>query len=110
MSPAEYEFREISAAVGLRDDIERAFISKHGGLATWLLSHARVEAAQAMRALIDIAPTDIDAIRSLQNDVQRHRDLIDWMQQAVEKGREAWEKMSRAEQEAMVGALGLDDA
>lgn len=78
------------AAVALADKIESDFITQHGGLATYLLAAARKSAADALMALTDVDPDDAKEIRRLQNEIQRQRDLTEWMAQAVEAGNFEW--------------------
>jgi hypothetical protein len=102
VSAYEYQRRHLAmTAVALADKIEGDFIAKHGGLATWLLAQARKEASEALMALADVDPDDLKQIRNLQNIIHRHRDLTDWMAQAVETGNFEWNSLSMGDREAL---------
>jgi hypothetical protein len=51
-----------------------------------VLSKARREAADAIAALVDMAPSDAAAIARLQNEVKRFADLVRWLQEIVNEG------------------------
>ena len=51
-----------------------------------VLSKARREAADAIAALVDTAPSDAAAIARLQNEVKRFADLVRWLQEIVNEG------------------------
>jgi hypothetical protein len=98
MSLGAYETRLAREAFKIEEKIERDFVSKEGGLASWLLSVSRKEAVTAMSALVDADPTDTETIRAWQNDVKRNRDLVTWIRAARELGQEAWTALSAAQQ------------
>jgi hypothetical protein len=94
-----------SAAVSLADKIEADFVATHGGLAAYLIVQARKEAGDALMGLADVDPKDHDTIQKLQNDVQRHRDLTQWMANAIEDGEIAWRQLDAGEREAIVQTI-----
>ena len=51
-----------------------------------VLAKARREAADAIAALVDTAPSDAAAIARLQNEVKRFADLVRWLQEIVNEG------------------------
>ena len=51
-----------------------------------VLAKARREAADAIAALVDMAPSDAAAIARLQNEVKRFADLVRWLQEIVNEG------------------------
>jgi hypothetical protein len=109
MNRESFETKLAQEAVRRSDELERDFIVKGGGLGAWLLAASRTEAADALRRLVDVDPADHETIRKLQNDVQRSRDLLEWMHAVVESGRDAWQKLTTSDQEDLVRVLGLED-
>jgi hypothetical protein len=51
-----------------------------------VLAKARREAAEAIAALVDQAPSDAAAIARLQNEVRRFADLVRWLKEIVNEG------------------------
>jgi hypothetical protein len=51
-----------------------------------VLAKARREAADAIAALVDTAPSDAAAIARLQNEVKRFADLVRWLREIVNEG------------------------
>jgi len=55
--------------------------------AHWILRRSKAEAAEALVQLIDVDPTDANAVRKLQNDVRRYADLVRFMSETIISGR-----------------------
>jgi hypothetical protein len=51
-----------------------------------VLAKAKAQAADAIAALVDMAPSDAAAIARLQNEVKRFADLVRWLQEIVNEG------------------------
>ena len=51
-----------------------------------VLAKAKAQAADAIAALVDTAPSDAAAIARLQNEVKRFADLVRWLQEIVNEG------------------------
>lgn len=113
MNAYEYQRRHLAQqAVRLADKIERDFVATDGGVATYLLAQARKEAGDALMALADTEPTDVEEIRRLQNIVHRHRDLTEWLAAAAEAGRDEWHTMTDGERDAVAQTVNpqeIDD-
>jgi hypothetical protein len=105
MSLGAYEARLAREAIKIDEKIDRDFVNKEGGLASWLLSASRKEAIKAMSDLVDADPTETETIRALQNDIKRNRDLVTWIQGARDLGQEAWMKLSQLQQEEIERAV-----
>lgn len=105
MNVDQYLKRIAMAQVALADKIEKDFVATHGGLATYLLATAREQASDAMISLADVDPNDTKAIMHLQNEVQRFRDLSEWMSRAVEQGNEAWNHLDAGEQAVLTDMI-----
>ena len=65
------------------------------------------QAIDAMRALIELPPVPENApgIMVLQSDIKRHRDLVQWMSDVGEQGREAWMRLSEEERETIASVM-----
>lgn len=86
---------EYLEAMRLAEDIEREFIGQPGPI-LYLLDRAREAAIQAMERLTWADPADPVKILTLQNDVKRYRDMVQWIREALAAGDEAW-KTKRAD-------------
>lgn len=59
---------------------------------------ARGEAEEAMEALKDADPEDSKLIRKLQNDIYRAESIIDWLNQTIEAGEQAFAILDQPEE------------
>jgi hypothetical protein len=110
MADDALERRLAQNAVTLSDKIESDFIASHGGPSAYILIRAKDDATEAMLALADVAPTDAKTIMALQYDIQRFRQLIGWMREAIEHGQEAWHKIkSQGQEELAETVFGAGD-
>lgn len=103
-----YEYmrkRVAMARIALADKIESDFISKHGGLASYIVACSREEAGDAVMDLTTADPTDAKEIQRLQNIVHRHTQHMQWLAGAAERGEEAWSMLKEEEQEAIANAI-----
>jgi hypothetical protein len=96
MTPAEHE--EV-LLMQVFDQFDLGISKPEGAPITWILAQAQAAAMEAMKGLIDIDPENAKGIRMLQNEVQRNRDLTEWMRKAVISGHEIYQRMTRAERD-----------
>lgn len=86
-----------------------------------MLALARRHAAAAMFQLVMVDPSQAEAVRSLQNEVRRYDDLVEFVKHVITAGKEADNKLSNDEKaefasifaspetRAEIDALGLGD-
>jgi hypothetical protein len=117
LTPEQYEARLAFQAIeqwraqsGLADEIENGFVATQGNLATHLLAQAHAQAIDALTAMIDVEPDDPKAVRELQNEVKRFRDLARWMMKASAEGAEAWEAMKQIDQETLAALINPQES
>ena len=55
----------------------------------FLSTRAEQEAQEAVNRLLETDPADALKVAGVQNDIRRHRELVKWMTDGIEAGREA---------------------
>lgn len=95
--------KTIRRALDLGNQIEADRLS--GGPLTRLVAYARKGAIEAIRALLDADPTDAKEIYRLKNEVERFRELVDWVRDAQTAAEEHWQTLSEQEREEVIGLL-----
>jgi hypothetical protein len=98
---------EVLAAVERAALIERDFLTRQGGPILFILSKARAEATEAIAELITVDPAETRAIMALQNEVQRYRDLLKWLAEAISLGNDAVMLIDEEARDDIREALGL---
>ena len=95
MTFEDWKIREVERAVYAADaminDLERV---TGGGPLAHMLNRARVEAGIALNLLVDANAEDPKLIRHLQNEVNRHRDLVRWVWQAISDAQDKEKEIS----------------
>lgn len=76
----------------------------------WLLASARERAAQAMRNLVEIDPTDTAKIIILQGQAAAYSDLIDDCRALLNRGKEADRQLDEAARIEIADVLSIDEA
>jgi hypothetical protein len=89
--------RAVYRADEIINDLERV---TGGGPLAHMLHRARIAAGVALDALVDVNPEDSQLIRTLQNEVQRHRDLVLWIGDAIRAAEDADKQLSVLEKRA----------
>ncbi len=107
MSDLSYE--DLLRTVDLAAQIHGDLLAKGGGPVAHILKRARGEAAEALAALIVVDPTQVEEIRKLQNEVNRYRDLVRFLSDAVSAGLEAETMLSKEDREDLLETLGLTE-
>jgi hypothetical protein len=77
---------ELVAAAELGDEAKRFLESDLGRC---ILGMAEQEVHLAQEALAEVDPTDIEAIRKLQNHAKLYRQFNDWLKELLDKGEAA---------------------
>jgi hypothetical protein len=72
-----------------------------GGPILHLLACSRAEAAEALLALIDADAEEPKIIRSLQNKIKMHLNLLEWSKKSINEGEQIYQKMKIEEREDM---------
>lgn len=93
--------RLIDASADLELQIEKD--AKHRPVII-ILAKARSEAMKAMKALVMVDCQQADTIRILQNEIRRYDDLVAWVNEIIQDGKEADRQISEEEQ-ADIGML-----
>lgn len=78
----------------------------------WLLSEQRAKASSAMMKLVEVDATEIDAIRTLQNEIRLYGDLVTACQNLMTRGREADAEIAetdRSDMAEIVGSMSPED-
>ena len=75
-----------------------------------VLVMARREAVEALAALVSTPPTEIEAIRMRQNEVQRYNDLVTFVRKVLDEGNAAYEEIQQAELEDVRAEIADADA
>jgi hypothetical protein len=70
-----------------------------------MLQLAKIEAAAALVALVNIPPTEGERIREKQYEVRRFEQLCDWIKQVIQKGLEADKLLTEKEREELLDIL-----
>lgn len=91
----DLSYQVIAKAIDIGDRIEKDFTTDKGGPIVYLFVAARAEAIEAMRALIDVDPTDTRAVMRLQNEVHRLQQLTTWINGALQRGQEAFDSLDQ---------------
>jgi len=87
---------ELIAAAELGDEAKRFLESDLGKC---LLGMAQQEVALAQEKLERVSPTDVEAIRALQNQAQLGRQFEAWLLELLDKGNNALEVFKHSRQE-----------
>jgi hypothetical protein len=74
-----------------------------------VLAKARREAADAIAALVDTAPSDSQAIARLQNEVRRFADLVRFLREIVNEGMDQRYQVADAERDELERLIAPDD-
>lgn len=107
MTSDPHERAALQRAFQTSVDLEVLLTGEGGSVLTYILQRARLEAEDAMQRLVIVSADDHAAVRTLQNEVLRHRQLVDWLKDAVAAGKEAEQVLSdldRADIEEVVAA------
>lgn len=72
----------------------------------WLLTEQRAKASTAMVKLVEVDATEIEAIRSLQNEIRLYGDLVTACQNLILRGREADRTIAESERSDMAEIIG----
>ncbi len=75
--------------------------TERGGPVAYIIACARAEAAEAMKALVDINPGASREIMLLQNDIQRHRDILRWLRDAQARGMALYAELDLEEKDSL---------
>jgi hypothetical protein len=76
-----------------------------GGPILHLLACSKAEAAEALLALIEAEPEATNFIRSLQNKIVLHFDLLKWVGKSINEGEQIYTQMKIEEREDMQLAI-----
>lgn len=95
----------ITRALDLSDRLEKDLAADRGGVVVALAVTARNSAIEAMRALVVCDAEDPKVIRALQNEARRYADMIRWMGNIVQLGRDAEAEITPGEVEEIRHAL-----
>lgn len=72
----------------LGESIEQDFATNPPGIVVVLLHKAKEASAHAMLALSNVDPLSTEAIRALQNDIKRFRDIATWIREIVDEAQD----------------------
>lgn len=90
----------------LSADVEVQLTSKDGFQPiVYLLNEARQKAASAMVGLVDIDPSNADAIRILQNEVKIYEDMVNACRKMVDDGKVAEMQISQEAREELYNVV-----
>lgn len=106
---SDLRVNEIHRAFRLAHQIENDLVVDNGGPVDYLLARAQEEAIQSIANLILVNPTDSNHIRQLQNEVNRYRDMLRWLSEAVAAGFDAEKRLSEEDREDALAVLGLTE-
>lgn len=94
------------AAVSRAETILRDFeVTGKGTPLHWLLAKSKARAADALVALIDVDPEDARAVRNLQNDVTRFRDLVNFLRETIAEAEDANHALNAEDRDMILGQL-----
>ena len=60
----------------------------------FLVTRAEQEAQKAVDRLLETDPSDALKVAAVQNDIRRHRELVRWMTDGIDAGKEAGREMN----------------
>lgn len=86
--------------------LQRLPASPHGKLIGSLIAHARRSAIAAMAAMCTVDPEKPANIRSLQQQVAIYQQIMDWAEQTIVEGNEAFSEVTKEEQQELMEILG----
>jgi hypothetical protein len=94
------------AAVSRAETILRDFdVTGKGTPLHWVLARAKAKASDALVALVDADPEDAKAIRALQNDVTRFRDLVSFLRETIAEAEDANHALNAEDRDMILGQL-----
>jgi hypothetical protein len=94
-----------AAAIGMQ--IEADFIVNPAGPTAIILHRAKRESADALAALVTVDPEDAKEILRLQNLVNRYRDILRFVSEALNEGKEAEARLETQDVEEISKVLGI---
>ena len=98
----------IKAVIRFEDEMMREIELPKGGPVLNLVAQSRLEAADALMAMISVSAEDSIEILRLQTEIRRHIDLIRWINSTVNAGRQAYALLKAEEAVAVQDALFYD--
>ncbi len=110
MNLLDWNLREAERSVQLGHDILNDLkVVTGGGPLAYILDRASKEAGAALNALVDVDPTEFNIVRKLQNEVQRHRDLVRWIGQGIVEAQDNEEPLSQLRRQKNADFLDVQD-
>lgn len=98
--------QEMQEQFRLSDAILDGFADiRKGSPIAYIMAQAAREATEAHIALSDADPSDSVAIRTLQTDIHRHRDIVRWISRALIEGKAAYDLMKHNERIEMLNEV-----
>ena len=94
-----------AAAIGMQ--IESDFIVEPSGPTALILYRAQRESAQALADLVSVDPEDAKEIVRLQNLVNRYRDILRFVTEAVSEGKNAEHRLDQESLDEISKVIGL---
>jgi len=74
-----------------------------------LIGKARRDAAEALKRLAIIDPTDLKSIKWCQDEIQRYSDIVRWIRECKREAREVYAALDAKDREAIDEAIYGDD-
>jgi hypothetical protein len=75
----------------------------------WLLARARNNAVIALRKMIEIDATQVEAVRALQQEVRLYGDMVESTREMIARGREADHEIAEEDRMAIGDLVDSDD-
>lgn len=94
-----------AAAIGLQ--IEADFIVRPAGPTAIILARAQRESAEALAQLVTVNPEDAKEILRLQNLVNRYRDILRFVSEALNEGKDAQDRLDTEDVDEISKVLGI---